>query len=90
MARPIRIERAGGWYHLTARGNGRRVIYRDGKARHHLWEEYQRVRQLLNVDSAEKPPFRCFVHLQVVDSQGSNFCIFSKTGGFSAESNVKM
>jgi hypothetical protein len=49
MARPIRIERAGAWYHLTARGHELRVIYRDGKARHHLWEEYQRVRQLLNV-----------------------------------------
>jgi hypothetical protein len=49
MARPIRIERAGGWYHLTARGNERRVICRDGKDRHHLWEEYQRVCQLFNV-----------------------------------------
>ena len=29
MARPLRIERAGSWYHLTARGNERRDIFRD-------------------------------------------------------------
>src|SRR5438046_717770 len=29
MARPLRIERAGGWYHITGRGNERRLIYRD-------------------------------------------------------------
>src|SRR5438552_9814809 len=28
MARPLRIERAGAWYHITARGNERRSIYR--------------------------------------------------------------
>jgi REP element-mobilizing transposase RayT len=29
MARPLRITRPGSWYHLTARGNERRTIYRD-------------------------------------------------------------
>jgi len=29
MARPLRIDRAGSWYHLTARGNERHDIYRD-------------------------------------------------------------
>jgi len=29
VARTIRIERAGAWYHVTARGNERRAIYRD-------------------------------------------------------------
>lgn len=33
MARPLRIERAGSWYHLTARGNERRDIYRDNEDR---------------------------------------------------------
>ena len=33
MARPIRIEQAGGWYHLTARGNELRPIYRDPRDR---------------------------------------------------------
>ena len=36
MARPIRIERAGGWYHITARGNERRAIYRDDHDRRHF------------------------------------------------------
>ncbi|HUJ11360.1 MAG TPA: transposase [Verrucomicrobiae bacterium] len=33
MARPIRIEVAGGWYHVTARGNERRRIFADDKDR---------------------------------------------------------
>ena len=38
MARPIRIERAGSWYHITARGNERRAIYRDDRGRQHFCE----------------------------------------------------
>ena len=38
MARPIRIERVGGWYHITARGNERRAIYRDNRDRQHFCE----------------------------------------------------
>ena len=38
MARPLRIERAGGWYHCTARGNERRSIYRDDRDRRHFCE----------------------------------------------------
>jgi putative transposase len=38
MARPLRIERAGGWYHLTARGNEQRAIYRDNRDRQHFCE----------------------------------------------------
>ena len=38
MARPSRIERAGGWYHVTARGNERREIYRDERDRRHFVE----------------------------------------------------
>jgi len=33
MARPLRIEQAGGWYHITARGNERRAIFRDDRDR---------------------------------------------------------
>jgi putative transposase len=36
MSRPLRIERVGGWYHLTARGNERRSIYRDVRDRLHF------------------------------------------------------
>jgi REP element-mobilizing transposase RayT len=35
MAGPLRIETAGGWYHVTARGNERRAIFRDDTDRRH-------------------------------------------------------
>ena len=38
MARPLRIEKAGGWYHVTARGNERKSIYRDERDRKHFLE----------------------------------------------------
>jgi REP element-mobilizing transposase RayT len=38
MARPLRIEQAGSWYHVTARGNERRAIYRDERDRGHFCE----------------------------------------------------
>jgi hypothetical protein len=36
MARPLRIERVGGRYHATARGNERRNIFRDDTDRFHF------------------------------------------------------
>src|SRR6266849_4117530 len=36
MARPLRIEKAGGWYHVTARGNERKAIFRDDVDRRHF------------------------------------------------------
>ena len=41
MARPVRIELAGGWYHLTARGNERKVIWRDDRDRRRFVELLQ-------------------------------------------------
>ena len=38
MARPLRIELAGGWYHVTNRGNERKAIYRDERDRGHFLE----------------------------------------------------
>jgi len=38
MARPLRIERAGGWYQITARGNERRLIYREDRDCVHVLE----------------------------------------------------
>jgi len=38
MGRPLRIERAGGWHHVTARGNERKAIFRDDRDRLHLQE----------------------------------------------------
>ena len=33
MARPLRIEHPGAWYHVTCRGNEKRKIFRDGADR---------------------------------------------------------
>jgi putative transposase len=38
MARPLRIDRPGGWYHVTARGNERKSIFRDDRDRRHFLE----------------------------------------------------
>jgi len=39
MARPLRIEKAGGWHHVTtARGNERKSIFRDNGGRQHFLE----------------------------------------------------
>jgi len=38
MARPVRIDVAGGWYHVTARGNERRAIFYDDVDRRHFVE----------------------------------------------------
>lgn len=38
MARPLRIEQVGGWYHVTARGNERKAIFRDEIDRQHFLE----------------------------------------------------
>ena len=38
MARPLRIDHAGGWYHVTGRGNERRAIYRADRDRLHFLE----------------------------------------------------
>ena len=35
MARPLRIERAGAWYHVTGRGLERRSIFADAKDRNY-------------------------------------------------------
>ncbi|HUJ10221.1 MAG TPA: transposase [Verrucomicrobiae bacterium] len=38
MARPVRIEVAGGWYHVTARGNERRAVFREDRDRQRFLE----------------------------------------------------
>lgn len=38
MARPLRIHLPDAWYHVTARGNERRVIFRDDSDRRHFLE----------------------------------------------------
>ena len=38
MARPLRMEKLGGWYHVTARGNERKAIFHDDADRRHFLE----------------------------------------------------
>jgi len=38
MTRPLRIDLEDGWYHVTARGNERKPIYRDDRDRSHFLE----------------------------------------------------
>lgn len=38
MARPVRVDVAGGWYHVTARGIERRAIFVDGRDHEHFLE----------------------------------------------------
>ena len=38
MARQLRHHYAGGWYHITARGMGRREIFKDDRDREHFIE----------------------------------------------------
>ena len=33
MARPLRVDIRNGWYHVTARGNERRAVFRDDQDR---------------------------------------------------------
>ena len=55
MARPLRIEREDGWFHVMARGLERRAIFRDEKDRRH-WLEllagvHERYRFVLHADT---------------------------------------
>ena len=36
MARMLRVDRPGLWYHLTARGNEQRVVFRDAQDQQHF------------------------------------------------------
>jgi REP element-mobilizing transposase RayT len=54
MARPLRVEFPGAIYHVTARGNERREIFRDDEDRHTFLaeaaEEFGRWGQRLTLD----------------------------------------
>ncbi len=45
MSRPLRIEFAGAFYHVTSRGNGRKSIYRDGEDRSSFLQVLHKVNQ---------------------------------------------
>src|SRR5437762_777408 len=49
MARQLRLNRAGLWYHVTARGNERKPIYRDERDRTHFIELFARCGELFRL-----------------------------------------
>ena len=50
MARPIRIEYAGAWYHVTCRGNERRAIFGDDEDRKSLLRMFMQSQELYKVE----------------------------------------
>ena len=56
MARPLRIDREGGWYHVYSRGIERRAIFKHDRAREHFKELLQ--------ESVER--FRVLIHAYVL------------------------
>lgn len=58
MARPLRIERAGGWYHVTSRGNERRAVFRDERDRRHFLE------QLAEMTARFRVRLHCYVLME--------------------------
>lgn len=50
MSRPLRINLAGGWYHVTARGHQRRAIYVDVTDRRHYLELLEEMTARHRVD----------------------------------------
>ncbi len=49
MSRPLRIDLPDGWYHVTARGNERKAIFRDDRDRRHFLDLLQELAQRFGV-----------------------------------------
>ena len=69
MARPLRLELPGGIYHITARGNERKLIYRDDIDRTRFQETLAQVppgRPML------APEFDCLQACQPSQAEGAS------------------
>jgi REP element-mobilizing transposase RayT len=73
MARPLRIEYAGAWYHVTSRGNERREIFRDDKDRMRFLEALR--------ESIER--FKVEVHCYVLMSNHFHFLLRTREANLS-------
>jgi REP-associated tyrosine transposase len=49
MARPLRLQWPGGWYHVTSRGNERRSIYADDEDRRQFLQRVARMVELFRL-----------------------------------------
>jgi REP element-mobilizing transposase RayT len=74
MARPLRIEMADGWYHVTARGNERRAIFRDDRDRTHFVELVGELTERFGVR----------VHAYVLMDNHHHLLVSTPRGGLSA------
>ena len=74
MARPLRIEKAGGWYHITSRGNERKPIFRDARDRRRFLEliggMVSRFRVRLHLGSSEAANRRVHEYLRAGGATG--------------------
>jgi len=50
MARPIRVDVEGGWYHITARGTERRTVFQDNRDHERFLELLAEMRRRYAVD----------------------------------------
>ena len=49
MARPLRVDVPGGWYHVTARGNERKAVFRDDEDRRRFLERLEEFAERFEV-----------------------------------------
>jgi len=71
MARPLRIEYPGAWYHVTCRGNERRAIFRDERDRERFLEVLDETRELFRVEVHGYVLMENHVHLVLMTPGGN-------------------
>lgn len=71
MARPVRIDVVGGWYHVTARGNERRAIFYDDEDRRHFVELAGELAERFGLQVHAYVLMRNHYHLLVESSQAN-------------------
>lgn len=76
MVRPLRCEFPGAWYHVTARGNERKDIFRNDRDREHF----------LEVVAELEPRFGIEVHAYVL--MGNHYHLLLRLRGESAARNL--
>lgn len=50
MARPLRIELEGAWYHVMDRGAGRKAVFRDDTDRRYFLELLQTISERFHIE----------------------------------------
>ena len=71
MARPLRIQYPGAYYHVTGRGNGRRRIFLDPRDQEIFLEKLSLSSEIYNVSLLAYVCMRNHFHLQVMTPEGN-------------------